>query len=48
VIPSLPKKSELIPKPDIIVTKDKEAKNNAKIDEIIEKKVTLPINLESN
>jgi hypothetical protein len=39
VIPPLPKKSEIIAKPDIKLTKEREVKNNARIEEIIEKKV---------
>jgi hypothetical protein len=39
VIPPLPKKNELIPKPDIATFKARETKNSARIEEIIEKKV---------
>lgn len=48
VIPPLPKKAEIIPKPDIKLIKEREVRNNAKIEEIIEKKVTLCISIESS
>ena len=48
VIPPLPKKAELIPKPDIKLVKEREAKNNAKIEEIIEKKVPLRTSIEGS
>ena len=48
VIPPLPKKAELIAKPDIKLIKEREGRNNAKIEEIIEKKVRLCDRLESS
>jgi hypothetical protein len=41
VIPPLPKKSELLPKPDIKVIKEREQKNVNRIQELINKKVVL-------
>lgn len=48
MIPPLPKKAELIAKPDIKLIKEREAKNNAKIEEIIEKKVPPSISSEGS
>lgn len=43
VIPPLPKKGELIPKPDIKQYKEKEKVNSQKIEDIINKKVSLEL-----
>jgi hypothetical protein len=40
VIPPLPKKSELIPKPDVKLFKEKENKIQNRIQDMITKKVT--------
>jgi len=39
VIPPLPKKSEILPKPDVKVIKEKEQKNVNRIQDLINKKV---------
>jgi hypothetical protein len=46
VIPPLPKKGEIIPKPDIKVYKEREIKNTARITDIINKKVLFVVMLE--
>lgn len=39
IIPPLPKKSDIIPKPDMKEIKEKESRNRERIDKLIEKKV---------
>lgn len=41
VIPPLPKKGDLIPKPDINVFKEREKKNSQRIEDLINKKVSV-------
>jgi hypothetical protein len=41
VIPALPKKGDIIPKPDNLVYKEKEKKNSLRIETLINKKVRL-------
>ena len=48
VIQPLPKKNEIIPKPDIKTYKERETKNTKRIEEIINKKVKFYLMLERN
>lgn len=48
MIQPLPKKNEIIPKPDIKTYKEREIKNTKRIEEIINKKVKFNLILERN